>query len=209
MQINHINDNICIFPFVAHECVETFCAICSKLSPHRCLRSGRSLSNLAPYLRREGLRIKSQKREDAFSPRWRSEGKHPTKWTRSDGGMEDEPPRRKEPRHGSAHHHHRGPRLGSLRWEPQREKRKSSAKWTLSASHAQLETNPERRNHKAHHVMAARGWCLSSRAEEWLRSLFLTGWMFEFYSPVKSWNHLCSFKSPLILHFLSLFLEII
>ena len=43
---------------------------------------------LSPYLRREGLRIKSQKPEDAFSPKRRSEGKHPTKsnFRRGHGG---------------------------------------------------------------------------------------------------------------------------
>lgn len=86
------------------------------------------------YLRREGLRIKSQKREDAFSPKWRSEGKHQTEnqLLSSGGGTEeeveeeDEPPRRRA-RHGSAHD------PLSVRAEA-----KSSAKWEWSLSTAQL-----------------------------------------------------------------------
>lgn len=87
------------------------------------------------YLRRQGLRAQSRKWEDAFSPKWRSEGTHQTQWARSGGRAEGDPARRK-PRDGSDH-----PRL---RWGSVRVSLSSPRNWRQSAIR------------KAHHVTRAR-----------------------------------------------------
>lgn len=94
-----------------------------------------STSPSCTYLRRETLRVKWQRREDALSPRSRAEGGHQTRRT-----CWDAEPRFILPAEVSG---------GRSSAEPRR------------CSPAKLEPNPEPRNYKAHHVTGARGRCVS------------------------------------------------
>ena len=133
----------------------------------RCWKRSPQPLQLSSYLRREGLRIKSQKPEDAFSPKRRSEGKHPTKrnFRRGHGGRAaaEEEARQTRIRCSSC-------RLAKLR----KVKDPLSLSLSLSLSSlsplllpqaARLETNRERRNDKAHHVTAAQRWCFYNLAQ--------------------------------------------